>query len=252
MATATRHSPPCARAGGGGRGCGESFLPSTRRDFSIRFNDKAKIRGIAFRGMEKGPLPRMQHFSIIVTDKKHCRWLKQFSSSKNEFLPFWSWKFTSNTWKTMTISYSVVTFLVLWNCVPSTVSGISAALGGAVLSCIIAVSSAPANERVPDVASRCIYIQRLRTLANQQKTVDPERRQSKDIWASSNIFPFHGRKRRLPQSHCRLYSLEQAEHSNPNMNKQHRFAVLINFSSIGYWMSRKGYCTGRIGELLAG
>jgi hypothetical protein len=54
------------------------------------------------------------------------------------------------------------------------------------------------------------------------------------------------------RNHIADSSLEQAEHSNPNMKKQHRFAVLINFSSIGYWMSRKGYSTGRIGELLAG
>ncbi len=51
--------------GGGG---GAFFFSSPHLDFSIRFTGKAKIWEITLWGMEKGPLPRMQQFSIIATD----------------------------------------------------------------------------------------------------------------------------------------------------------------------------------------
>jgi hypothetical protein len=51
------------------RPCGDwmwGFLPNPfpRLGFSIHFTGETKSRGNAFQGMEKGPLPRMQQFSI--------------------------------------------------------------------------------------------------------------------------------------------------------------------------------------------
>jgi hypothetical protein len=44
--------------------------PFPRLDFSIHFTGETKSQGNAFQGIEKGPLPRMQQFSILATDKK--------------------------------------------------------------------------------------------------------------------------------------------------------------------------------------
>ncbi len=61
-------------------------------DFSIHFTGETKSQGNAFQGMEKGPLPKMQQFSILVTDKKFKE-SKKFSWIKKECFPSWSRKF---------------------------------------------------------------------------------------------------------------------------------------------------------------
>jgi hypothetical protein len=70
----------------GGR-LGKSFLPSPRLDFSIGFADENKSREITLLGMEKGPLPRMQQFSILVTEKTSFGELKKNYIIQKEFLP---------------------------------------------------------------------------------------------------------------------------------------------------------------------
>jgi hypothetical protein len=77
------HSPGYASAGGPGL----SPNPFPRMDFSIGFTQKTKNREITFGGLEKGPLPRMQQFSILVTDKKSFWERKKFSSFTKEFFP---------------------------------------------------------------------------------------------------------------------------------------------------------------------
>jgi hypothetical protein len=54
-------------------------------DFSIGFTQKTKNREITFGGLEKGPLPRMQQFSILVTDKKSFWERKSFPVSPRNF-----------------------------------------------------------------------------------------------------------------------------------------------------------------------
>jgi hypothetical protein len=47
-----------------------AFFPILALDVSIGFADKGKSHIITLLGMEKGPLPRMQQFSVLVAEKK--------------------------------------------------------------------------------------------------------------------------------------------------------------------------------------
>jgi hypothetical protein len=70
------------RGGGQAR---QELSSSPRLDFSIGFADKSKSRGITLLGIEKGPLPRMQKFFFLMTEKKSCGKLKKIALSRRNF-----------------------------------------------------------------------------------------------------------------------------------------------------------------------
>jgi hypothetical protein len=91
MATVTVPLSAIRARGKGGR-LGKSFLHTPRLDFSIGFAYKGKSCAITLLGMEEDPLPRVQQFSILATEKKSFGKFRKNCIFQKEVSPPWSWK----------------------------------------------------------------------------------------------------------------------------------------------------------------